>query len=69
MAGDLAFWSDATNTRVAISRASGPWQMKSKGRNNKNGCKGEDNGIDDTPNDSRVGGDDVIYTITVAPPA
>ena len=61
-AGDLAFWSDPTMTRVAISRASGPWQMKSKGRNNKNGCKGEDDGM-------AGGGDDVIYRITVAPPA
>ena len=42
--------------------------MKSKGRNNKNGCKGEDDGIDDTAGDSRSGGDDVIYTITIAQP-
>ena len=53
-------WGDPTETRVVNSYASGYWTMTSKGRNHQNGCKGEEDGTLNT-------GDEVNYTIIVAP--
>ncbi len=55
---------DPTTVRIAEESPDGFgfWKITAKGKNHKNGCKGEDNGASDGGT-----GDDLIYGITVTP--